>query len=384
MNKELSFEFFPEDGKTIDFVGMSKSIYLSPLIQSMFHCIQEKKYHEEEDVWTHTQMCLINLLESQNYMELTKEQQKILFIATLLHDSGKPITTKTEGSIISSKGHSVKGARLARESIINWNNCGFTNIPFEAREQICNLILLHMLPIYLLEKADPVFSASSSSMVIQNKLLAILSIADTEGRICSVTDKKTAKERIELFVAFCEENKCYESKFPFVSDMSRFRYFFEHKGHPNYDYFEPICGEAIVMCGLQASGKDYVIRNNYQDRKIISLDQTRIDMDLDFGDDEDAVVKSAKEKCRECMRNKVNFVFNATNLIKDVRSKWIRLFRQYKYSITIHYKERPLTTILEANKNREHKVPESVILEKVKKIDVPTLMECHKLILEVE
>jgi predicted kinase len=302
----------------------------------------------------------------------------------LLHDVGKPITTKTEEDVISSKGHSVKGARLARESIIKWNSQGLTNISFKAREHICNLILLHMLPVYLLEKTDPLFSVAASSTVVNNKMLATLVVADIYGRICLEESKEITKERVDLFAMFCNENKCYTEVYPFVSDRSKFRYFFERKGHPNYDYYEPTNGQVVIMCGLQAAGKDWVIEKKYKDWEIISLDQTRTDLDLDFGDDEPKVIQDAREQCKVLMRNKKNFVFNATNIVKDIRTRWINLFRAYRYHITIHYKERPLDVMLKANKNREKPVPEEVILNKVTKIDIPTEMECHNLIIEVD
>jgi hypothetical protein len=43
---DYMFEFFPKDGKTIDFNGMVNSVYLGPLIKSMVFCMQDAKYHE--------------------------------------------------------------------------------------------------------------------------------------------------------------------------------------------------------------------------------------------------------------------------------------------------------------------------------------------------
>lgn len=45
MNTDWTFEFFPKDGKTIDFAGMAKSAYLGPLIKAMLFCNQDIKYH---------------------------------------------------------------------------------------------------------------------------------------------------------------------------------------------------------------------------------------------------------------------------------------------------------------------------------------------------
>lgn len=381
-NTNWKFDFFPKDWETIDFDAMEKS-YLAPLINPMKACMQELKYHGEGDVWSHTKMALNYLISMKEFKDLSQEDKQIVFLAMLFHDVGKPMTTKTEEDVISSKGHSVKGARLTRESIINWNSQKITDFPFEIREHVCNLVLLHMLPVYLLEKENPLFSAASSSTVIKNRLLSVLATADIYGRICDEEGKKRTSERVELFSMFCEENKCYDTMKPFASERAKFRYFFEHKGHPDYDYFEPVHGEVIVMCGLQASGKDHVIKTKYPTWEVISLDQTRTDMDLDFGDNEPAVIQDAKEQCKRLMRSKTNFVFNATNVVKDIRMRWITLFRQYRYKVTIHYRERPLAVMLEANKNRDHVVPEEVILEKVKKIDIPTTMECHNLIMEI-
>ena len=382
MNTNWNFKFFPKNSK-MNFAAMEESTFLGPLIRGMECCNQDKEYHEEGNVWNHTKMCLESLLSLRDYKELSQEEQQILFMATLLHDIGKPLTTKTEGDRISSKGHSVRGARLTREMIITWNSQKITDIPFHARENICNLILLHMLPVYLLEKIDPLYSASASSMVIKNRMLATLAMADVKGRICNKDSTVKAKERIELFALFCHEEGCYLYPYDFKSDRSKFRYFFENKGHPKYDYFEPEKGKVVMMCGLQAAGKDHIIKTKYPDWEVVSLDQTRINMDLKFGDDEPSIIRDAREQCKVHMRKGTNFVFNATNLVKDIRRRWITLFRQYKYEITIHYKERPLSVMLKANKDRESSVPESVILDKVGRIDIPTPMECHKLILDV-
>ena len=113
------------------------------------------------------------------------------------------------------------------------------------------------------------------------------------------------------------------------------------------------------------------------------LDNTREEMGLDFGDDEGNVAQATKEKTKTLMRDGQDFVFNATNLIKDIRGKWIRLFRQYSYRITIHYVEKPLPVILKQNKQREQIVPEQVIEDKFDVMDIPTLLECHKLNIEL-
>ena len=383
MNLIWAFEFLPKGGQPLDFKSMEESAYLGPIIKTMQECKQSEEFHKEGDVWQHTKLTMEHLRLFATFKEASSANQSILLMSALLHDVGKTLTSKAGPEGITSKGHSVSGARLVRESIIQWNSQGLTSIPFLIREQICNMVLLHMIPGYAMDKEDPLYSIFASSQVVNNNFLATLAMSDLKGRICENEWSKPS-DMIQLFSLFCEENECFETPKKFPSDRCRFRYFFERKGHPDYDYFEPVSGQVIVMSGLQAAGKDHIIKTKYPNWNVISLDQTRTDMGMVFGDNEGQVSNSAKEACRMIMRDKQNFIFNATNLIKDIRSKWIRLFRQYHYQITIHYVERPLSVIIEANKKRENKVPEGIILEKVSRMDIPTAMECHNLVLDVE
>lgn len=351
-------------------------------VKDLINCVQGVKYHSEGNVWIHTKMSLECLLDIKEYQELDEKEKSIVFLAVLLHDIGKPYTTKEEEDQITSKKHSVVGARKSRE--ILWGLNSYLEVSWDVRENVSNLILLHMLPVYFLNKQDPFYSVYASSYVIKNKWLYILSLADSRGRIClDEKDKETAEEAIELFSMFCKENGCYENEKSFPSVNAKFRYFFERNGSPDFDRFEEDKGEVIIMSGLSGSGKSYDIKKLYNSLQIIGLDETRGNLDLRYGEDEDEVLRSAKEQCKELMRKNINFVFNATNLVKDRRSKWIRLFRQYGYKITIHYVEKTLKQTLKQNKNREAVVPESVILERFERIDIPTQLECHNLILNV-
>jgi predicted kinase len=219
---------------------------------------------------------------------------------------------------------------------------------------------------------------------LKNNLLNILAKVDNLGRICkNQEDQIHTCEMTALHKLFCEENDCFDGRKAFQSDRARFRYLFERRGHPNIDWLEKINGEVIMMSGIQGSGKSYIIDKDYKHLPIVGSDETRIDLDMEYGEDEGTILRSVKEQCKVLMREKRDFVFNATCTIKDIRGKWIRLFRDYGYNITIHYVERPLDVTLKANKSREKSVPECVIYEKFAKLDVPTLLECHKLILSV-
>jgi len=366
------------DGQSIDFDKLEK--IFTPY-QPMKNCLQNPKYHKEGDVWEHTKLTLKEIVKYFDGMD--DYGKNVLFLSALLHDIAKPISTKEVNGELETKKHSVMGARMVRE--ILWGKNRIWTVPWKLREEVSNMVLLHSLPVHFINRADPERSIYGSSQVLVNKQLKILSQADSLGRICEDDkDQNYSIEAIQLFETFCKEKDCWDKVKEFPSDNARFRYFFDHKGLSDYDIFEPYIGNVIMMSGIQGSGKSYTIKEIYSDLPVIGLDETREKLDVEFGEAEGEVSQSVKEQCKELMRAKKDFVFNATNTIKDNRSRWIRLFRQYGYSITIHYVEKPIEKTLINNRNRELKLPDSIILEKFSKLDVPTRLECHRLELDVE
>ena len=86
----------------------------------------------------------------------------------------------------------------------------------------------------------------------------------------------------------------------------------------------------------------------------------------------------AKEKAKEMMRAKQSFVFNATNITTDMRSKWIQLFTDYGGRVKIIYLEVPYNQLIQQNHNRDYKVPEKVIEKMIGKLEIPTVREAHE------
>ncbi len=77
-----------------------------PELLEMRGCDQSPEHHPEGDVWVHTRLLLTHL----------KNPSPVLALAALLHDVGKPRTSKTEPSgRIRFFGHEGVGARMAEE-----------------------------------------------------------------------------------------------------------------------------------------------------------------------------------------------------------------------------------------------------------------------------
>ena len=90
------------------------------------------------------------------------------------------------------------------------------------------------------------------------------------------------------------------------------------------------------------------------------------------------VIQLAKEQARVHLRAGESFVFNATNLTRELRGKWTQLFANYRARIHITYLEVPWPQLLAQNKQRAHAVPEDVIRHLLGKLEIPGYDEAHE------
>lgn len=98
-------------------------------------------------------------------------------------------------------------------------------------------------------------------------------------------------------------------------------------------------------------------------------------------DNQGNVVQLARERCREFLRAKTPFAFNATNILKQTRQRWIDLLADYNAQIEMVYIEPPFERLLRQNKGRKNPVPEKVVRKLAAKCEPPTRPECHTLLL---
>ena len=89
------------------------------------------------------------------------------------------------------------------------------------------------------------------------------------------------------------------------------------------------------------------------------------------------VIQAAREQCREHLRAGRDFAFNATNITRQARQRWIDLFADYGAQIVIVYIEPSIDSILAQNRRRANSVPEKIILRLLEKLEPPTIAECH-------
>lgn len=346
-----------------------------PWCHAMANCVQDAEWHSEGDVWTHTKLVLEQLVALDDWRVLTRQDQVALICTALFHDVAKPLTTETDpetGRVRSPK-HAVKGEHMAR-TILRDLGCDLTT-----REEIARLVRYHGRPAFLLERDDPTHEVVQLSWLVNNRLLYLFALADTRGR--DTDSMSRPEENLHFWKLVAEEVDCFNQPYPFATAHARFIYFRQSEPNRHYVPHEDFACKVTLMAGLPGSGKDTWLARNRADVPVVALDDIRAELDIDPTDDQGRVAQEAQERCRRFLRSRTSFAFNATNTIRQTRSRWIDLCADYNAEIEIVYLEPPMTTVLRQNKGRSRSVPETVIRKLAESCEPPTWIECHHLIL---
>jgi predicted kinase len=344
-----------------------------PWCRAMARCRQDEGWHAEGDVWTHTKLVCAQLPGLEAWPDLDLHDQTVLLFTALFHDAGKPMTSQVDsvtGRITSPK-HAVKSEHLAR-SVLRELGCDFTT-----REEIARLVRFHGRPAHLLEKPEPGHEVISLSWLVSNRLLYSFALADSRGR--TTAEMGRPEEDVHLWRLVAEEHGCYDRPYPFANDQARFLFYRQDRPNPHYVPYEAHRFTVTMMSGLPGSGKDAWLAANRPDLPVVSMDDIRGDLQVDPTDDQGAVIQTARARCREFLRSGRSFAFNATNVLRQTRRRWIDLFAGYDARIEVVTIEPPLPVILDRNRRRERPVPETVILGLADKCEPPTWTEAHGL-----
>jgi len=319
-------------------------------------------------------MVCAQLQQLDDWPTLTPHDRTVLIFTALFHDSAKPLTSKidpTTGRIASPK-HAIKGEHLAR-AVLRQLGCGLS-----VREEIARMVRFHGRPAFLLERSNPSHEVASLSWSVNNKLLYLFALADTRGR--NTPELGRPEENLHLWKMEAEEHDCFDKSYQFANDQARFQFFRQKEPNLHYVPHEDYRCMVTMMSGLPGSGKDTWLAAHRGDLPVVSLDDMRQELGVEATENQGKVAQLARERCRELLRASTSFAFNATNLLRQTRQRWIDLFADYHARIEMVYVEPALSVILDQNKRRKRVVPEDVIVEMADKLEPPTWTETHSLI----
>jgi predicted kinase len=313
--------------------------------------------HRDGTIWAHTRQVLEQLrtLEAWQTLPAAALQQRLLG-AAWLHDLA------WDGAA----GHDRRSAVLARGML--WR----LGLPFEEREAIVGLIGGHELPYTLLSLPDAARRVHALSYRTCCAHVALLALANALG------DAERAVQ-VGLFSEVCRDAACWSGPATFASDHSRFEYFQRPGRDPSYAAFDDTQCEVLVMSGLPVAGKDTWVQRHGGGWPVISLDTLRAEMDVDPRRAQGAVVQRAREQARSYLREARSFVWNATNLSREVRRHGIDLFAAYRARIRIVYVEAGPARLKRQNEDRARGVPWQAVQRLLSRWEVPTLTEAHSI-----
>ncbi|WP_242909812.1 AAA family ATPase [Actinomadura terrae] len=332
---------------------------------------QDAVHHAEGDVAVHTRMACEALAASPQWRARSAAERVRLFAAVLMHDVAKPYCTRADGEgRITAHGHSRRGDLMVRR--ILWE----LGAPVAWREHVAALVRHHQVPFWALERPDLQPIAFRVSLLARNDDLALLAEADIRGRVCG--DLEEVLENIALYREYCAEQGCLDGPRVFPSDHARFWYFRRPGRDPGYAAFDDTRLTVTVLSGLPGSGKDHWIAAHRPDVPVVSLDRLRAEMGVAPSGDQRAVAAAAHELARGHLRAGRSFVWNATNVSRQLREQCTGLAAGYRARVEVVALEAPPAVLRGRNRARAAPVPDAVVDRLVRRWETPDPTEGHR------
>lgn len=160
------------------------------LLQRLKSTEQSPVYHPEGNVWNHTMLVVDEAAKRRGG---SKHPQALMW-AALLHDVGKPDTTRVRRGKLTSYDHEKVGAKLAKRFL-----SGFGVDP-TLTDRVSLLILYHMQPLFV-EKGLPFADIRGMKAHTDVGEVALLGLCDRLGRLGA--DPAAEEDGIRRFLQKC-------------------------------------------------------------------------------------------------------------------------------------------------------------------------------------
>lgn len=132
---------------------------------------QSPVYHPEGSVWEHTML----VVDEAAKRKAQSTDSRVFMWAALLHDMGKPATTRSRNGRITAYNHDRVGAEAAEKMLLSLTSDA------EFSRETAMLILYHMQPLYV-EKNLPFKNIPGMERDTDVRDVALLGLCDRLGR----------------------------------------------------------------------------------------------------------------------------------------------------------------------------------------------------------
>ena len=182
-----------EDARPSQALGQLFSVPLPPeydLLQCLKTTKQSPIHHPEGNVWNHTMLVVDEAAKRRG----ESSSPEVLMWAALLHDIGKPDTTRVWKGKITSYDHDKVGAGLARRFLYGFG------VSRAHIDKVCILIRYHMQMLFVV-KNMPYADVQGMKQSTDIKEVALLGLCDRLGRLHA--DLATEQANVRLFLKKC-------------------------------------------------------------------------------------------------------------------------------------------------------------------------------------
>ena len=376
----MSVQDFKDKVLTLQPINLLDYIDSIPEFKVLNDSAQSPPFHCEGSVLVHSNLAAQIVLRLMEEEHITKQEDKVvLYLSTILHDIGKPPTaevSKKHGRI-TAHGHEFAGVPLANEFLKKY----FPEFQYKQREQILRLIEHHMEPRDWMNQGTTVNKMKMLSLVVNTKLLYLLSQADTLGR--KADEFKSGMFALEMFRQNAEDMGIFGRQYrvPLATHLDNASYSLARwnilindasESDETYeaakDIMHPIAPnfQLLLMVGAPGSGKDLwtnkLIEKN-SNIKVICMDDRRKELTGNINDQSqnNEVFGWQEKELRKAMKERKTTIINATNSTRKLRRTLWRIGREYGALCSAVYFDLKLETLLERNANREKRVPDDVV-----------------------
>lgn len=166
--------------------------YPFDMLDRLKYTMQSKKYHPEGSVWNHTML----VIDEAAKVKHKSNNKRVFMWAALLHDIGKPDTTKKKGDKITSYNHEKVGSEMTYKFLREFTQ---DNLFID---KTAMLILWHMQILHVV-KGLPFADIETMKQQTDISEVALLGFCDRLGRLN--VDREKEAENIRIFIEKCNK-----------------------------------------------------------------------------------------------------------------------------------------------------------------------------------